>query len=240
MTELVDLTMTVTGGMPVLPGHAHTCVYPTSSHEQMAAMGWDSTFAVEGLLMSTHEGTHVDVPYHCDPTGPTVTDMPLSAFTGPATCLDLTAVPSSELIGVAELERVTEGQGRNVRAGDHVLLYTGHHERSYGTRSWYRHTGLSEEASRWLAARGVAGVGIDAPSVDSSRESKRGVYPAHQVLLVEHRTPLVENLVGLRRVAGRRFRYCGLPLRLDACGGSPVRAVAELLPTECTHYPNVM
>jgi kynurenine formamidase len=147
----------------------------------MAAMGWPSTFAVEGLLMSTHEGTHVDVPYHCDPSGPTVSDLPVSAFTGPGTCLDLTRVPSSELIEVAALEEATAAPGCDVRAGDHVLLHTGHHERSYGTREWFRHTGLSEAASRWLAARGVAGVGIDAPSLDSSREAKRGVYPAHQV-----------------------------------------------------------
>jgi len=229
MTELLDLTMTVSSGMPVLPAHAHTCVYPTSSHEEMAAMGRPSTFAVEGLLMSTHEGTHVDVPYHCDPSGPAVTDLPVSAFTGPATCLDLTDVPSSELIEVPALERATVAPDRDVRAGDHVLLHTGHHERSYGTRDWFRHTGLSEAASRWLAARGVAGVGIDAPSLDSSRETRRGVYPAHQVLLVEHRIPLVENLVGLRQVAGRRFRYIGFPLRLEGCGGAPVRAVAELL-----------
>jgi len=229
VTELLDLTMTVRSGMPVLPTHAHTVLYPTSSHEEMAAAGWPSTFAVEGLHMSTHEGTHVDVPYHCDPSGPAVTDLPISAFTGPATCLDLTGVPNSELIEVAALEQATAAPERDVRAGDHVLLFTGHHERSYGTRSWFRHTGLSEASSRWLAARGVAGVGIDAPSLDSSREARRGVYPAHQVLLVEHRIPLVENLVGLRQVAGRRFRYTGFPLRLEGCGGAPVRAVAELL-----------
>ena len=228
MSQLVDLTMSVTNGMPVLPGHAHTCIYPTSTHAQMAAMGWESTFAVEGLLMSTHEGTHVDVPFHCDPTGPTVADLPLSAFTGPAVCLDVSEVASSELIEKSALEAAIARQGQDVQAGDHVLLYTGHHERSYGTRSWFRHTGLSEEGSGWLAARGVAGVGIDAPSVDSSREVRRGVYPAHQVLLVEHATPVVENLVDLRQVAGRRFHYIGFPLRLDACGGSPIRAVAKL------------
>jgi kynurenine formamidase len=228
VTDLLDLTMAVRSGMPVLPAHAHTCLYLTSSHEEMAALGWPSTFAVEGLLMSTHEGTHVDVPYHCDPAGPTVTDLPLSAFTGPGTCLDLTGVPASDLIDLAALERAAAAGGATVRPGDHVLLHTGHHERSYGTRDWFRHTGLSEAGSRWLAEHGVAGVGIDAPSVDSSRETRRGVYPAHQVLLVEHRVPLVENLVGLGRVAGRRFRYTGFPLRLDGCGGAPIRAVAEI------------
>lgn len=226
--ELIDLTMPIVQGMPVLPGHAHTCIYPTSEHARMAEMGWDMTFVVEGLMMSTHEGTHVDVPLHCDPQGHSTSDLPLDAFRGPATCVDLTAVGSDDLITAEVLSRAFDSQGLDAGPGDHVLLYTGHHQRSYGTRSWYRHNGLSEDGAGWLADQQVAGVGIDAPSVDSSREAKRGLYPAHRLLLVERRIPVVENLVDLHLVAGRRFTYQGFPLRLDACGGSPIRAIAEI------------
>lgn len=231
---LIDLSMPVTAGMAVLPGHAHTCVYRTSEHQAMADFGSPTTFAIEGLLMSTHEGTHVDTPLHCDPEGADVANMPLEAFAGPGICVDLVGVAAESLISRAVLEAALGKQDLTIPPNGYVLLRTGHWERSYGTRSWFRHNGLDREAAVWLAGRGISGVGIDAPSIDSSREYRRGEYPAHRALLVESSVLVVENLVHLERVAGRAFTYWGWPLLLPGCGGSPIRAVAQLraLPLE--------
>lgn len=227
-STLVDLSMPVQNGMAVLPGHAHTAIYATSEHETMSHMGCTTTFRVESLLMSTHEGTHVDVPLHCEPEGSDVAGVPLESFTGPAVCLDLTETQAEDLISRQTLEDALERAGLSIPSGGYVLLRTGHAERWYGSGSWFRHTGLDRDAAEWLAATGIVGVGLDAPSVDSSREYRRGLYPAHRALLLEAGVLIVENLVNLAEVSGRVFHYYGWPLLVPSCGGSPIRAVAAL------------
>ena len=39
--------------------------------------------------MSTHQGTHLDVPFHFYDDGKTLDQMPLDRFYGPATLVDL-------------------------------------------------------------------------------------------------------------------------------------------------------
>lgn len=226
--NIVDLSMPLAPGMRVFPGHAHTVIYPTTEHEQRRAFGSPLSFRVEALHMSTHEGTHVDAPWHADPNGVPLEEVPLERFLGPAVCLDVSEVSAGGYVTRRQLEAAITRSGTDILARDHVLLHTGHHERAYGTKDWFRHAGLDEEASRWLVGAGVRTVGIDAPSIDSSREMKRGEYPAHRILLVDAQVLIVENLVNLAVVSGRRFHYQGAPLRLIGVGGAPIRAFALL------------
>jgi kynurenine formamidase len=51
--------------------------------------------------------------------------------------------------------------------------------------------------------------------------------PGHVLLLHPDReVPIIENLVGLKALRGKRFRFFGLPLKMDGATGSPIRAVA--------------
>jgi arylformamidase len=38
--------------------------------------------------------------------------------------------------------------------------------------------------------------------------------------------PIIENLVGLKGLRGKRFRFIGLPLKMEGATGSPIRAIA--------------
>lgn len=50
--------------------------------------------------MNTHTGTHLDVPYNFDDGGPTIEQVPLTAFAAPAVFLDLRQrVKAGEPIG---------------------------------------------------------------------------------------------------------------------------------------------
>jgi kynurenine formamidase len=80
------------------------------------------------------------------------------------------------------------------------------------------------EAVRELAARGVKAIGGDIPSADSPRQIAGGA-PAHKAAL-EAGLPIFEALVNLDRVAGTRFWFLGLPLRIRGGEASPIRALA--------------
>ena len=54
-------------------------------HNTVASIGYNIT----QISMSTHQGTHLDVPYHFYDDGKTVDQMPLDRFYGPAVLVDL-------------------------------------------------------------------------------------------------------------------------------------------------------
>ncbi len=82
------------------------------------------------------------------------------------------------------------------------------------------------EAVKDLAARGVKAVGGDIASADGPAGLAAGA-PAHKAALAAG-LPIFEALVNLDRVAGRRFTFIGLPLRIVGGEASPIRAIAVL------------
>jgi len=42
---------------------------------------------------------------------------------------------------------------------------------------------------------------------------------------------IIENLIGIDQIPTRRFRFSGLPLPFVGLTGSPIRAIAEPLPS---------
>src|SRR5690606_20194016 len=133
-----------------------------------------------------HESTHVDAPIRVKDGGASADQLPLARFVTRGVCLDVSATAPEEYITDAGLEEAEKKAGMSIQTGDTLLLYTGHHERCYQSSHWFRHTGLDESGSHWVVQKKVFNVGIDAPNIDSSREMRRGVYPAHRILLKEH------------------------------------------------------
>lgn len=93
--------------------------------------------------------------------------MPLEHFWGSALCIDLSHVRYPDYIEPKDLEEAVRKSGQEIKKGDIVLLYTGHHDRTYGTKAFQTdYTGLSYEGAKWLAERGVMNIGVDAPAID--------------------------------------------------------------------------
>src|SRR5215813_14995854 len=68
--------------------------------------GW----AVENISLSTHNGTHLDAPYHFHPTmnkgerSITIDEVPLEWCFGPGVKLDFRAKPDGHIVSAAELQ----------------------------------------------------------------------------------------------------------------------------------------
>ncbi|MNZ57728.1 Kynurenine formamidase [compost metagenome] len=222
---LIDLSQEIYQGMPVFPPHQKTMIFPNMSHEEAKAkLGFE--FATNNLLINEHGPTHSDAIYEYDKNGATIDEMPLEYFYGPAICIDVSHVSPDSYITIDILQSQITKASLHIERGDIVLLYTGHYNRSYGTEEWLtRHTGLDYRAAEWLAKQGVVNIGIDTPSIDKPDDMN---FSGH-LMCRNYALTNTENLCNLDQVAGQRFLYFGLPLKIRKGTGSPVRAVAVMI-----------
>lgn len=222
--RLIDLSQEIYQGMPVFPMHQKTMIFQNMTHEECRKnFGASLGFATRNLLINEHGPTHSDALYEIDPNEATIDKMPMAHFWGSAVCLDLSHIPPERYIEVEDLEKALRDSRLEIRRGDIVLLYTGNYDRAYGTRDYLEnYTGLNTRSAAWLCEKGVMNIGVDSPSIDHTADDN---YSAHRVLL-KYRITNTENLCNLNQVAGKRFLYMGLPLKIRDGTGSPVRAVA--------------
>lgn len=224
--ELIDLSQEIYEGMPVFGMHQKTFIMINQTHEQNQKSTGSPTlgFSARNLLLSEHGPTHSDAVWEYLPSGPTIEKMPMEYFWGDAICLDVTDVRYPAYIEPDDLQAALDKAGLDIRKGDIVLLYTGHYDRTYGTDAWYGpYTGVSRAAAEWLAQKGVVNIGVDQQAIDLTPDDLE--FSGHHVC-GKYGITNTENLRNLDKVAGKRFLYMGLPLKIRAGSGSPVRATA--------------
>lgn len=224
--RVIDLSIEIYEGMPIFPAHQRPFVMVNQTHD-----GWRERygtavgFEAHNWLMSEHTGTHTDAILEYAEGGASVERMALEYFYGEAVCLDVSDVRHPDWITPAVLEQALDRSGQEVRAGDIVLLHSGHAARTYPGPGYLKdQTGLSREGAIWLAERGVVNIGIDAVAIDHSDDEN---FSGH-VVCADYRISNTENLANLDRVVNQRFLYFGLPIPFRAGTGSPIRAIAWL------------
>lgn len=203
------------------------------------------------ITIDEHAGTHVDAPTHFVPPpgsglpdeGPlgelSVEELDLSKLIGTAVVVDLRHLDGEAEPGVsppitaAELEASEERNGR-FREGEIVLLLTGwsrHYVEGEAGKAFLHEPVVERSRPAWpapdggaaifLHERGVATVGIDAPSMGSAEEG-----------IEVHREGLgrgmlfVEGLTNLDLLPTRGATFVFLPLKIAMASGGPGRAIA--------------
>ncbi len=135
------------------------------------------------------------------------------------------------VISAADLEETAEAQGVEVRAGDSVLIHTGHGKYFEADREKYMgpFAGIGEESAHWLAEKNVFLAGADQLTFDAGFP-----FPGHRILLAENGIYIVENmnLTELAAALAERGTYEFVlvlnPLRLKGATASPLNAFAIL------------
>lgn len=223
--QLIDLSQPIFEGMKVYPGHLKTVTFQHATHEETAPR-FDSGFSFQtlGFMLNDNGPTHVDSFSHLDPDpeAPTIDQMPLDLFYGPAICLDVSSVPEQTDITADHLDAALESSGLTLEPGDHCFFYTATYDKYAGTSEYLTNfAGLGESAVQWIVDRQVTTFGVDSPTPDNPTSR---IYPAHMMCRRERKTHY-ENLV-LTEVVGRRFTFVGFPLKVIGAHGGPTRAVA--------------
>lgn len=214
MPCFIDLSQTLEHGQPNFPCDPKISI---TTHQQIPALGYN----LAQISMGTHQGTHLDAPFHFIADGKTIDQMQLEQFYGEASLIDL--APDSALSPDTHLTvAMFEPHEHLFRPGAKIIYRTGW-DRECGRDIYFNaFPTLDLETAEWIAAHKIGLLGMDTPT-----PSKEWLKCHH--ILLGHGTEIVivEGLVNLQRLPPK-FVFIGFPLNIKGRDGSPIRAVAML------------
>ena len=179
--RVIDLSHTIEPGMPVYPGTPRPLFQPLASIEEQG-------FAEQLFTISSHTGTHVDLPSHMIVSGSSLDAFSVERFAGKGCAIDLRG-RAGGVITAEELHPFED----LVKESEFLLLCTGWSE-YWGSSSYYEgYPVLSSEAVSWLTHFHLKGLGVDMISVDAPDADD---FPVHTQFL-QNGVLIIENLARL-------------------------------------------
>ncbi|MGW0791689.1 cyclase family protein [Streptomyces sp. NPDC002911] len=253
--RLVELGQPLFTGMPCSPNHPGFRMTLARRHGDMVRHDGGSA-SNEVIVTGGHVGTHIDALSHVSHNGKLHGGVDAAraqsggafsehgaeqtpAMVTRGVLLDVAAahgtdtLPGGYGVSAADLERAAEEGGAEPRPGDVALVRTGW-ARLFDDPVAYLGKesgvpGITEDAGRWLAERGVRAVGCDTTACEQiPAGAGHSVLPVHRLLLVEHGIYIMEHLAleDLAAVGQHEFLFVVAPLRIVGGTGSPIRPVA--------------
>ena len=227
--RIVDLSQDLFTGMPAFEDHPRYSMEVAVTHEQRRGLKDALTVSpvVHSIHLTEHTGTHVDAFNHFGIpfAGRSVDAMPLEMFYTDGICLDFTHKGLLETIEPEEIDRAARVAGVEIRPKSTVLLCTDHYRRHFGTEEWTKGPGITPDAARWLAGKGVYAFGVETRSPGILGKGNVEIH----TISGERNFTHYENLVNLYQLLGVGvFQFIAFPLKIRGGTGSPVRAVAIL------------
>jgi kynurenine formamidase len=199
--------------------------------------GW----AGETLTLSTHDGTHVDAPWHYAPVSEgkkarTIDEMPIEWFFGNGVVLDMQHKPKGAAITTTDLKAALKKIKHTLKPGDIVCLQTGA-AKYWGTLDYFfAGCGLVRESTLWLIEQGVRIIGTDAWGLDRPFDAIRAdfqrthdktiIWSAHYAGIEKEYCQIekLTNLDKLPRPTG--FKIACFPVKIRGASAGWVRVAA--------------
>jgi len=212
--------------------------FPGLTQEQLPrGEGW----AIEQLNVSTHNGTHLDAPWHYGSTmsdgtrAITIDEVPLEWCFNPGVKLDFRHMEDGHVVSAAEVEAELTRIGHELSPLDIVVVNTaaGTH---YGKPDYLaKGCGMGREATLYLLERGVRVTGTDAwswdaPFIHTARNFSRTHDP--KIIWEGHRAGLeiayshIEKLTNLEQLPSTGYEIACFPFKIKGASAGFTRAVA--------------
>ena len=204
------------------------------------AEGW----AVEELKLSTHNGTHMDAPWHYHSTtdegatrAPTIDEAPLDLFWRPGVKLDFRHFANGYVATADDVDAELKRIGYELQTLDIVLVNTAAGTAYGGPNYVDSGCGMGREATLYLTERGVEVVGTDAWSWDApfSYTAQRYAESKDASLIWEgHKAGRIrpyyqmEKLHNLEALPSFGFTLSCFPVKIARASAGWIRAVAIL------------
>jgi kynurenine formamidase len=255
MRTLIDISVPLQAGIASdPPGHLPEIEY--FSHRQTAhdvvaffpgatvddlpdGEGW----AIEHVHVTTHNGTHLDAPYHYSAVmnrgarAITIDEVPLEWCLQPAVKLDFRHFPHGYVATAADVEAELKRIGHDLAPLEIVVVNTSAGLR-YGHNNYVSSgCGMGRDATLHLLERGVRVTGTDAWSWDAPFVHTAKRYAADHdasVIWEGHRVGReigychIEKLHGLEQLPDHGFQISCFPVKIHAASAGWTRAVAIL------------
>jgi len=199
--------------------------------------GW----AIEKLTMYTHNGTHLDAPYHHHSTmnngerAITIDEVPLEWCFGNGVKLDFRHLPDGHVVTPTEIDVELDRIGHTLSPLDIVFVNTAAGDR-YGESDYLmRGCGMGRDATLHLLEQGVRLTGTDAWSWDAPFALTAKRYAAEKdpgIIWEGHRASMkigyshIEKLTNLDKLPSSGFTISCFPFKIKAASAGFVRAVA--------------
>jgi len=207
--NIVDLSLDIYHAAPTFPLDPKCAVIV---HHTVDSMGYN----ISQLVMSTHQGTHLDAPFHFLDDGKTVEQLDLNKCIGDALLVDLSHKKPKEAITIEDFASAAHRIGEGTR-----LIYRTDWFRQYPQKHYFSDFPyMTIELAEWLAERKIAMIGMDVPTPNPT-----DFDPVHKILL-KAEIVIVEGLANLGDIGADEFFFMAAPLRIKGRDGSPVRALA--------------
>lgn len=202
-----DISIPFKPGMTIWPGH------PPFELEPISEIAQGKRSNVSRISMASHNGTHMDPPYHFLADGHTMDDVDLEALIGTA---DVVYLPDAPEIDAALLESL------NIPDDCQRLLFHTSNSIYWDQDDTEFHTdyvGLTPDGAQWIVDRGIRLVGNDYLGVHRHDSA----IPVHHALLGAD-VVVVEGL-NMTGIPAGRYQLIALPIKIAGADGAPVRAV---------------
>ena len=220
--------------------------FPGITAEAMA--GGEGFAASETLTLTTHNGTHLDAPWHYHPTqdealagggrpAMTIDEVPLEWCFRPGVKLDFRHLPDGHIVTAAEVEAELARIGYALRPLDIVLVNTAAGAALGQPDFLGKGCGMGYEATMYLTTRGVRVTGTDAWSWDApfGHTAKRVAETGDYSLVWEgHKAGReigfchMEKLTNLDQLPDHGFTVSCFPAKVKGGSAGWTRAVAIL------------
>lgn len=266
MQRILDLSMTLQNDVPSdPPGYEYSITYKshqdTLSTLKLRYPGLEAddlpnseAFALETVRLSTHNGTHVDAPWHYssmleDGTKPRgIDEMPLDWFFRPGVKLDFRHFDDGYVVTADDIEQELARIGYTLQPFDVVLVNTSAAEK-FGTAAYAESgCGVGREATLFLCDQGIRLVGTDAWGWDAPYKYVAERYARdHDASIIweGHKAGRtteycqIEKLRYLEQLPPYGFQIAAFPVKIFGASGGWTRAVAIVDdPAESDHRAN--
>ena len=217
-----------------------TMFFPGLKEEQLPdAEGW----AIEWIRLMTHNGTHLDAPYHFASTmnhgerAITIDEVPLEWCFQPGIKLDFRALPDGYVVTARDVEAELKRIGHTLRALDIVVVNT-RAGAAYGKPDYVAAgAGMGREATLYLLERGVRVTGTDAWSWDAPFVHTKAKFEQTgdaSLIWEGHKAGReigychLEKLHNLEALPAHGFTIACFPVKIRGASAGWTRAVAIL------------
>jgi kynurenine formamidase len=198
-------------------------------------------WAIERIDLITHNGTHLDAPYHFASTmnrgerAITIDEVPLDWCFQPGVKLDFTGLPDGHVVTAAQVEAELERIGHSLSPLEIVVVNTSAGKR-YGQDDYVTAgCGMGYDATMYLLERGVRLTGTDGWSWDAPFVHTREKYLATgdaSLIWEGHKAGRdigychLEKLHNLEALPPTGFTIACFPMKIRAASAGWTRAVA--------------
>ena len=215
---VIDLSHVSEHDMPVADPALATPTYKWFS--EVGSKEFSPLHNLEDVHYCPHTGTHMDSPFHVNSSWGAVETVDPTILIGPASVVSLSVPAGAYAITSAEIKG-WEAKNGPIRAGDGVLIHTGH-DANWPDKKKFIADGypyLAAEAAQYLADKKIRYVGMESISPDADSTD------SHKILL-GNKIAIIENVTNLGLIKQPRCNTIGTFANEKGASGVHIRLLA--------------